>query len=152
MCPHVVWTPVLQVKEFDEPAHSLSLHPTGYLLLAGFADKLRLMTVLSGGRGCRAGQRRGCACMPPACALGNLPANTMHAAHIWLAGGCPFLTFCLTCRPHLPSSPRPRADDLRVIKELPIKAARDCCFSNGGQYFAAVNGNTGGHAGQGRAA
>lgn len=37
-----------------------------------------------------------------------------------------------------------RPDDLRVIKELPIKAARDCCFSNGGQYFAAVNGNTGG--------
>ena len=40
-----------------------------------------------------------------------------------------------------------RPDDLRVIKELPIKAARDCCFSNGGQYFAAVNGNTGGSAG-----
>ena len=38
-----------QVKAFDEPAHSLALHPTGYLLLAGFADKLRLMTVLSGG-------------------------------------------------------------------------------------------------------
>ncbi|PRW57644.1 Cilia- and flagella-associated 57 [Chlorella sorokiniana] len=68
------------VKAFDEPAHSLALHPTGYLLLAGFADKLRLMTVMS--------------------------------------------------------------DDLRVIKELPIKAARDCCFSNGGQYFSAVNGNT----------
>jgi hypothetical protein len=33
------------------------------------------------------------------------------------------------------------ADDLRVVKELPIKASRDACFSNGGQYFAAVNNN-----------
>ncbi|KAL4457327.1 hypothetical protein ABPG75_012192 [Micractinium tetrahymenae] len=67
-------------KSFDEEISSLALHPTGYLLLAGFADKLRLMTVLS--------------------------------------------------------------DDLRLIKELPIKAAREACFSNGGQYFAVVNGNT----------
>lgn len=53
LCPHIL--PLgcpLQVKAFDESAHSLSLHPTGYLLLAGFADKLRLMTVLSGGWGC----------------------------------------------------------------------------------------------------
>jgi hypothetical protein len=28
-----------------------------------------------------------------------------------------------------------------VIKELPIKASREVCFSNGGQYFAAVNNN-----------
>lgn len=33
------------------------------------------------------------------------------------------------------------ADDLRVIKELPIKASKDACFSNGGHYFAAVNNN-----------
>jgi len=44
----------------------------------------------------------------------------------------------------LPAHPYPisPADDLRVIKEFPIKAAKDCCFSNGGSYFAAVNGNT----------
>lgn len=29
-----------------------------------------------------------------------------------------------------------------MVRELPIKAARDCCFSTGGQYFAATNGNT----------
>jgi WD40 repeat protein len=33
-------------------------------------------------------------------------------------------------------------DDIRPIKEFPVKACRECQFSNGGQYFAAVNGNT----------
>lgn len=33
-------------------------------------------------------------------------------------------------------------DDLRIAKELPIKACRECQFSNGGHMFAAVNGNT----------
>lgn len=37
-----------QVKAFDEEASSLALHPGGYLLAAGFADKLRLMAVLAG--------------------------------------------------------------------------------------------------------
>ena len=39
----------LQVKSFDDEASTLALHPSGFLLLAGFADRLRLMTVLSGG-------------------------------------------------------------------------------------------------------
>ena len=30
----------------------------------------------------------------------------------------------------------------RLIKEFSIKACKECCFSHGGQYFAAVNGNT----------
>lgn len=29
-----------------------------------------------------------------------------------------------------------------MVKELPIKAARDVSFSNGGHFFAAANGNT----------
>jgi WD40 repeat protein len=33
-------------------------------------------------------------------------------------------------------------DDIRPFKEFPIKACRECRFSNGGQMFAAVNGNT----------
>ena len=33
-------------------------------------------------------------------------------------------------------------DDFRVLKELPIKACKECQFSNGGQHFAAMNGNT----------
>lgn len=33
-------------------------------------------------------------------------------------------------------------DDIRPYKEFAIKACRECRFSNGGQYFAAVNGNT----------
>ena len=33
-------------------------------------------------------------------------------------------------------------DDIRPYKELAIKACRECRFSNGGQCFAAVNGNT----------
>lgn len=55
---------------------------------------------------------------------------------------------CLTCRVPLASLPRaPRvpphtADDLQVVAELPIKAARELCFSNGGALFAAANGNT----------
>lgn len=32
-------------------------------------------------------------------------------------------------------------DDLRTFKEFPIRGCRECKFSNGGQYFAAVNGN-----------
>lgn len=39
--------PRLQVKRFDTEPLSLALHPTGYMLLAGFADKLRLMTLLA---------------------------------------------------------------------------------------------------------
>lgn len=39
----------MQVQEFEEDVLSVSLHPTGHMLLAGFADKLRLMMVLSGG-------------------------------------------------------------------------------------------------------
>ncbi len=31
-------------------------------------------------------------------------------------------------------------DELRLLKDLPIKACRECRFSNGGQYFAAVDG------------
>eukprot|EP00965_Chrysotila_dentata_P055400 1838140-Pleurochrysis_carterae.AAC.4 len=33
-------------------------------------------------------------------------------------------------------------DDIRPYKEFAIKACRECRFSNGGQAFAAVNGNT----------
>lgn len=32
-------------------------------------------------------------------------------------------------------------DDIRTYKEFPIKACKECRFSNGGQYFAAANGN-----------
>lgn len=47
-----------QVKAFDEEASSLALHPGGYLLAAGFADRLRLMSVLAG-EGRLAGWRAG---------------------------------------------------------------------------------------------
>eukprot|EP00854_Cymbomonas_tetramitiformis_P012413 gene12413-14666_t len=33
-------------------------------------------------------------------------------------------------------------DDIRAYKEFGIKACGECVFSHGGQYFAAVNGNT----------
>ena len=67
-------------RDFVEEAHSIALHPSGYLVAVGFADKLRLMTIMM--------------------------------------------------------------DDLRVIKEFNIKGCRECKFSNGGQYLAAVNGST----------
>ena len=59
---------------------SISFHPSGLHVLAGFSDKLRLMNLLM--------------------------------------------------------------DDIRPYKEFAIKACRECRFSNGGQCFAAVNGNT----------
>lgn len=68
------------IKSFSEEMYSIALHPSGLMVIVGFADKLRLMTVLM--------------------------------------------------------------DDLRVIKELGIKACRECSFSTGGQYFACVNGTT----------
>ncbi|KAK9830297.1 hypothetical protein WJX72_010857 [[Myrmecia] bisecta] len=68
------------VKAFSEEAYSVAVHPTGLSVLVGFADKLRLMTVLM--------------------------------------------------------------DDFRIVKEFGIKACKECHFSHGGQYFAAVNGNT----------
>lgn len=41
-------TPALpQVKRFEAEPLSLALHPTGYMLLVGFADKLRLLSVLA---------------------------------------------------------------------------------------------------------
>lgn len=33
-------------------------------------------------------------------------------------------------------------DDLKLIKEIAIKGCKDVAFSNGGQFFAAVNGVT----------
>lgn len=32
-------------------------------------------------------------------------------------------------------------DDIKMIRELSIKACQECTFSNGGQYFSAVNSN-----------
>ena len=34
------------VKYFQDEAYSISIHPTGGMLLVGFADKLRMMTIL----------------------------------------------------------------------------------------------------------
>ncbi|CEM35943.1 unnamed protein product [Vitrella brassicaformis CCMP3155] len=67
-------------KSFNEEAYSVAFHPSGFHLLVGFSDKLRLMNLLM--------------------------------------------------------------EDLRPFKEIPIKACRECRFSNGGQYFAAANSNT----------
>lgn len=66
-------------KVFSEEAFSVAAHPSGFQLLVGFADKLRLLNILM--------------------------------------------------------------DDLRVVKEFPVKACRECQFSAGGHLFAAVNGN-----------
>eukprot|EP00744_Colponema_vietnamica_P001225 GILI01002055.1.p1 GENE.GILI01002055.1~~GILI01002055.1.p1 ORF type:complete len:1251 (-),score=376.19 GILI01002055.1:222-3974(-) len=68
------------IKQFNEEAFSVAFHPSGFHILVGFSDKLRLMNVLM--------------------------------------------------------------DDIRPYKEFPIKACREVRFSHGGQYFAAVNGNT----------
>ena len=67
------------MKTFAEEAYSISFHPSGLMVLVGFADKMRLMNLLM--------------------------------------------------------------DDIRAFKQFPIKACRECRFSNGGQMFAAVNGN-----------
>jgi len=67
-------------KFFSEEAFSVAFHPSGFHLIVGFSDKLRLMNLLM--------------------------------------------------------------EDLRTYKEIPIKACRECRFSNGGQFFAAVNSNT----------
>ena len=34
------------VRDFTEEAHCIALHPSGYNLLVGFTDKLRLFAVL----------------------------------------------------------------------------------------------------------
>ncbi|GLC59167.1 hypothetical protein PLESTB_001455600 [Pleodorina starrii] len=67
-------------RTFADEIFSIAIHPTGLMVLVGFADKLRLMSVLM--------------------------------------------------------------EDLKTVKELGIKGCRECCFSTGGQYFAAVNGTT----------
>ena len=67
------------VKQFAEEIYSVALHPSGFHLVAGFADKLRLMNVLM--------------------------------------------------------------NDIEQVLEFPLRACREVRFSNGGQYFAAVNGN-----------
>lgn len=67
-------------KFFGEEAYSVAFHPSGFHLIVGFSDKLRLMNLLM--------------------------------------------------------------EDMRTYKEIPIKACRECRFSHGGQFFAAVNSNT----------
>ncbi|CAE8610875.1 unnamed protein product [Polarella glacialis] len=66
-------------KFFNEEAYSVAFHPSGFHLIIGFSDKLRLMNLLM--------------------------------------------------------------EDMRTYKDIPIKACREVRFSNGGQYFAAVNVN-----------
>jgi WD40 repeat protein len=68
------------VKYFGEEIHCVAIHPSGFSVMIGFNDKLRMMSLLS--------------------------------------------------------------DEMRLLKEFPIRVCRECRFSNGGQYFAAVNGNT----------
>jgi len=65
-------------KFFNEEAYSVAFHPSGFHLIIGFSDKLRLMNLLM--------------------------------------------------------------EDMRTYKDIPIKACKECRFSNGGQYFAAVAG------------
>jgi WD40 repeat protein len=67
-------------KFFNEEAFSVAFHPSGFQLIIGFSDKLRLMNLLM--------------------------------------------------------------EDMKVFRDIPIKACRECRFSNGGQYFAAVGSNT----------
>jgi len=67
-------------KFFNEEAYSVAFHPSGFHLIIGFSDKLRLMNLLM--------------------------------------------------------------EDMRTFKDIPIKACRECRFSNGGQYFAAVSTTT----------
>jgi WD40 repeat protein len=67
-------------KFFGEEAYSVAFHPSGFHLIVGFSDKLRLMNVIM--------------------------------------------------------------EDMRTYKEVPIKACKECRFSHGGQFFAAVNSNT----------
>jgi len=67
-------------KFFGEEAYSVAFHPSGFHLIVGFSDKLRLMNLLM--------------------------------------------------------------EDMRTYKEIPIKGCRECRFSHGGQFFAAVNSNT----------
>merc|ERR1719230_1982464 len=67
-------------KFFNEEAYSVAFHPSGFHLIVGFSDKLRLMNLLM--------------------------------------------------------------EDVRQYKDIPIKQCRECRFSNGGQYFAAVNNTT----------
>jgi WD40 repeat protein len=66
-------------KFFNEEAYSVAFHPSGFHLIIGFSDKLRLMNLLM--------------------------------------------------------------EDMRMYKDIPIKQCRECRFSNGGQYFAAVSAN-----------
>jgi len=67
-------------KTFTEETFSVAFHPSGFHLIVGFSDKLRLMNLLM--------------------------------------------------------------EEVKGYKEVPIKSCRECRFSNGGQYFAAVNSNT----------
>ncbi|ESO06916.1 hypothetical protein HELRODRAFT_76920 [Helobdella robusta] len=66
-------------KEFPFEILSVSMHPSGHYLIAGFSDRLRYLAVL--------------------------------------------------------------VNDLKIIKEIPVKASYKCSFSNGGHLFAATNGN-----------
>eukprot|EP00927_Polykrikos_kofoidii_P004457 TRINITY_DN11755_c0_g1_i1.p1 TRINITY_DN11755_c0_g1~~TRINITY_DN11755_c0_g1_i1.p1 ORF type:complete len:1221 (-),score=291.71 TRINITY_DN11755_c0_g1_i1:257-3919(-) len=67
-------------KFFNEEAYSVAFHPSGFHLIIGFSDKLRLMNLLM--------------------------------------------------------------EDMRTYRDISIKGCRECRFSNGGQYFAAVSVNT----------
>eukprot|EP00927_Polykrikos_kofoidii_P044410 TRINITY_DN38389_c0_g1_i1.p1 TRINITY_DN38389_c0_g1~~TRINITY_DN38389_c0_g1_i1.p1 ORF type:complete len:1288 (+),score=271.17 TRINITY_DN38389_c0_g1_i1:192-4055(+) len=78
-----IWNYVEKTQElckfFGEEAFSVAFHPSGFHLIVGFHDKLRLMNLLM--------------------------------------------------------------EDMRPYKEIPIKSCRECRFSHGGQFFAAVNSN-----------
>ncbi|CAK0790838.1 unnamed protein product, partial [Prorocentrum cordatum] len=70
-------------KFFNEEAYSVAFHPSGFHLIIGFQDKLRLMNLLM--------------------------------------------------------------EDMRTYRDIPIKACKECRFSNGGQLFAAVSSTSAAH-------
>jgi WD40 repeat protein len=70
-------------KSFNEEAHCISFHPSGFHIIVGLSDRLRLMNICN------------------------------------------------------------HNNQIKHFREIvPFKACREIKFSNGGQYFAAVNGTT----------
>lgn len=98
------------------------------MLVAGFNDKLRFMTVL-------ADDLRYC----------KMCAFCKCILEKWYYGAS-LLFEAFNCTSQIVMHSVKIVDTLkfscRVAKEFPLKACLECSFSNGGQYFAAISNNT----------
>jgi cilia- and flagella-associated protein 57 len=127
-------------KQFSDEALSVALAPNGLLMLVGFADKLRLMTVLMDDL-----KARRPAVTILLCQRAPVRERVVHWQGQDTARICSERLLRGTWKHCIRKTLIPGhmcvCERVQVYHEFAVKGCRSVAFSNGGQHFAAVNGS-----------